>query len=375
MNDNGKISWLRLIRTENIGPVTFRTLLEHFGSAEKALERLPDFARKGGRVKPLRLCSVSEAEKEMEALYKAGGEFVALPEEDYPSQLSVTPDAPPLFAILGNRAFLKKPYVALVGTRNASINGKNMARRMAADFVKAGWSVVSGLALGIDAAAHEGALYAASGDASTAAVLGTGVDVAYPERNRKLYDALREKGLLVSDYPLHTKPQPSNFPRRNRIISGMASGLVVIEAALRSGSLITANKALEQGRDVFAVPANPLDPRAQGVNHLIKTGAPLVESAQDVLEQLGAFRALPLSETPPPLLPSEPETCDISDISGSDARERILRELDAAPADIDALVRETGLPARAISVLLVELELAEQIERLPGNRVVRISPC
>ncbi len=375
MNDNEKISWLRLIRTENIGPVTFRTLLEHFGSAEKALERLPDFARKGGRVKPLRLCSVSEAEKEISALDKAGGEFIALSEEDYPPQLAVTPDAPPLLAVLGNRALLKKPYVALVGTRNASINGKNMARRMAADLVKAGWSVVSGLALGIDAAAHEGALYAASSEASTAAVLGTGIDVAYPERNRKLYDAVREKGLLLSDYPLHTKPQPSNFPRRNRIISGMAAGLVVIEAALRSGSLITANKALEQGRDVFAVPANPLDPRAQGVNHLIKTGAPLVESAQDVLEHLGAFRAPPLSETQPPVLRPEPETGDISDISGSDARERILRELDAAPADIDALVRETGLPARAISVLLVELELAEQIERLPGNRVVRISPC
>lgn len=375
MNENGKISWLRLIRTENIGPVTFRTLLEHFGSAEKALERLPDFARKGGRVKPLRLCSVSEAEKEIDALRKAGGVFIALNEEDYPPQLAVTPDAPPLLAVLGNKALLKKPYVALVGTRNASINGKNMARRMAADFVKAGWSVVSGLALGIDAAAHEGALYAASTEASTAAVLGTGIDVPYPERNRKLYDAVREKGVLLSDYPLHTKPQPSNFPRRNRIISGMASGLVVIEAALRSGSLITANKALEQGRDVFAVPANPLDPRAQGVNHLIKTGAPLVESAQDVLEHLGAFQAPPLSETRFPVPPPEPETGDISDISDSDARMRILQELDAAPADIDALVRETGLPARTISVLLVELELAEQIERLPGNRVVRISPC
>lgn len=366
-----KIARLRLIRSENVGPAAFRTLTAHFSSAEEALSRLPELAFKGGRKRPLAVCSQKDAENEIEATEKLGGRMIFSGEREYSRLLAQIPDAPPVLSVLGSVSFLNTPCIALVGTRNASINGKNIARRMAADLVKAGCTVVSGMALGIDAAAHEGALYAANERASTVAVLGTGINVAYPRQNVRLYEQIKEKGLLVSDYPFGTPPQPSNFPRRNRIISGLCAGLTVIEAALHSGSLITANKALEQGRDVFAVPATPSDPRAQGVNHLIKNGAPLVETAQDVLELLNAAPELPLAEPAPrpfiertesPLPPSEPRDTT-----------KILDKLDATPIEIDTLTRETGLPAAAISVLLVELELAGKVERLPGNRIIRIS--
>ena len=297
MDQEEQINRLRLFRSENVGAVTFRILLQHFQTAENALNALPETARKGGLKKALRICSRAEAEQEIEAVRKAGAEMLFLGQKEYPELLAQINDAPPVLSVSGNKAFLKKPHVAVVGTRNASINGKNIARHIAADLVKSGYGVVSGLALGIDAAAHEGALYAANENASTIAVLGTGINVPYPEQNRKLYDQVGEKGVLVSEFPFNTKPQPSNFPRRNRIISGLAEGLVVIEAALRSGSLITANKALEQGKDVFAVPSSPLDPRAAGVNHLIKQGAPLVESAQDIIDHLSQSAPFTLSET------------------------------------------------------------------------------
>ncbi|MBR4126302.1 MAG: DNA-processing protein DprA, partial [Alphaproteobacteria bacterium] len=296
MDQEEQINRLRLFRSENVGAVTFRILLQHFKTAGNALKALPEQARKGGLKKALRISSRAEAEQEIEAVRKFGAELLFLGQKEYPDLLAQINDAPPVLAVLGNKALLKKPCVAVVGTRNASINGKNIARHIAADLVKSGYSVVSGLALGIDAAAHEGALYTATENASTAAVLGTGINVPYPEQNRKLYDQIREKGVLVSEFPFNTKPQPSNFPQRNRIISGLAQGLVVIEAALRSGSLITANKALEQGKDVFAVPSSPLDPRAAGVNHLIKSGAPLVESAQDIIDHLAQSAPFTLRE-------------------------------------------------------------------------------
>lgn len=241
------------------------------------------------------------------------------------------------------------------------------------DLVRAGYSVVSGLALGIDGAAHDGALYSADENASTTAVLGTGINVVYPEQNRRIYDAIRQKGVLVSEYALNTKPQPSNFPQRNRIISGLALGLVVIEATLRSGSLITANKALEQGKDVFAVPASPLDPRAAGVNHLIKNGAPLVESAEDIIEHLMAAPAFSLSEIAEDSQNTQQTAEPVYQEPSDRDRTDILSLLDGSPVEIDLLIRETGLPASVISVLLVELELAGQIERLPGNKIIRIT--
>lgn len=371
MERSEKIARLRLIRSENVGPVAFRTLTSHFSSAEEALARLPELASKGGRKRPLAVCSQKEAENELEATEKLGGRMIFSGEGEYPRLLARIPDAPPVLSVLGGVSFLNAPCVALVGTRNASINGKNIARRMAADFVKAGYTVVSGMALGIDAAAHEGALYSADERASTIAVLGAGIDVAYPRQNARLYEQIKEKGLLVSDYPLGTAPQPSNFPRRNRIISGLCKGLTVIEAALRSGSLITANKALEQGREVFAVPATPCDPRAQGVNHLIKNGAPLVETARDVLELLNAAPELSLEE-PAAFFAAERMKAPQPPSEPGDAT-KILDKLEATPIEIDTLTRETGLPAATVSVLLVELELAGKVERLPGNRIIRIS--
>lgn len=371
MNYAEKIDRLRLFRSENVGAVTFRVLTKHFKTAAEALDALPEKARRGGMKKPLRICSADDAEREYAAVEKFGAEMIFLGGNDYPDRLSVLPDAPPVLTVLGDKSLLKSPQIAIVGTRNASLNGREIARNMARELALAGYGTVSGMASGIDGAAHFGALQANTPRASTTAVLGTGIDIPYPEQNRKLYDEIREKGALVSEYPLHAKPQPSNFPQRNRIISGLSIGLVVIEAALRSGSLITANKALEQGKDVFAVPATPTDDRAKGVNHLIKNGAPLVENASDIIEHLQSAPLFSLSEKAfirsdppiPPALPSEPDDTD---------RNRVLSLLDGAPVEIDLLIRETGLPADAISVLLVELELAGQIERLPGSRVLRV---
>ncbi len=400
-----KISRLRLIRSQQVGPVMFRSLLKYYKTPQAALEALPEKAREGGRKKPIKIYSRAEAEKEFEALEKFGAEFVFLGEEKYPELLSFFSDSPVVFSILGNKAFLKKPHIGVVGTRNASINGKNMARKLCHDFVLNGFSVCSGMALGIDAAAHEGALFSASKEASTTAVLGTGIDIAYPATNRRLYEEIKEKGLIISEYPLGSKPQPSHFPQRNRIISGFSKALVVIEAALNSGSLITANKALEQGKDVFAVPASPLDPRASGVNYLIKTGAPLVERYQDVLNLIRepntpeyslfeGYRPSTLFQD------SEENTANgfetkqpSSDLFETQAlnsfdekepnygkmhfsdkqREDLLSLLDASEIEIDTLVEQTDFSTGEISVLLVELELAGKIERLPGNKIIRIS--
>ena len=372
MDENEKIARLRLIRSENVGCITFRVLLRRYKTATEAVERLPETARRGGAKKAPAVCSVFEAEKELEAHAGIGAEIVFDSDADYPPLLKHVPDAPPVLSVLGNKHLLRQRHVALVGTRNASVNGRNLARKMANDFVAAGISVVSGLALGIDAAAHEGALFSATPRASTTAVLGTGINIPYPSQNKELYFGIRHKGVLISEFPFGTAPQPSNFPRRNRIISGMAEALTVIEASMRSGSLITAKKALEQGRDVYAVPGNPLDPRASGVNHLIKNGAVLVESAADVLENISALSSFGLHEdTFDDDISSQ--KINISEDDLSSARQEFLKKLDMTPVSADVLARETGLPAQTISVLLVELELAGKIERLPGNKILRLS--
>lgn len=372
MYDVEQIAKLRLIRSENVGSVTFRGLLQRFGSAQKALEMLPETARRGGARKALRICTANQAEREIEQTNRFGAQIIFDTNENYPPLLKQIPDAPPVLSVLGNAEMLKSRFIALVGTRNASINGKNMARRMAADFAHAGFSVASGLALGIDAAAHEGALFNATKKNATVAVLGTGINVPYPLKNKELYDSIRDKGVIISEFAFDTAPQPSHFPQRNRIISGLAESLVVIEASLRSGSLITANKALEQGRDVYAVPGNPLDARANGVNYLIKNGAPLVESAADVLENMTAFVPDALKEE----AVSDTFTSGNNDFSSNDLtaeRQELLEKLDFTPVGIDILAQETGLPAKTISVLLVELELAGKIERLPGNMILRLT--
>src|SRR5512132_241283 len=280
---------LRLIRSENVGPIAFRRLLDRIGTAAAALGALLELARRGGRRKAVRVCSAAEAEAEIAALATHGARLIVFGDLDYPPQLAAIEDAPAIFAVVGDAALASRPCIAVVGSRNASLNGRGLARDLACALGAAGFVVVSGLARGIDAEAHRGAL--ATG---TVAVLASGVDVCYPQENAELYSRIAEQGALVSEARPGMAPQARHFPRRNRVISGLCRGVLVVEANLRSGSLITARMAAEQGREVFAVSGSPLDPRARGCNDLIRQGATLTESVADVLAALGS------SFTPPP---------------------------------------------------------------------------
>ncbi len=285
LSDAERVAWLRLIRTENVGPITFMQLLRRFGTAAAALDALPELARRGGRTRPIRICPRAEALREIETTAAAGARLVARGEPDYPQVLATLDDAPPVLALKGEAGLGHRPAVAVVGARNASALGIRFARQIAAELAGRGLIVASGLARGIDRAAHEGAL-AAGTAGGTIAVLGAGIDVAYPAENAELQARIGEEGLLVAEMPTGTQPKPAHFPRRNRIIAGLALGTLVVEAALQSGSLITARLALEQGREVFAVPGSPLDPRCRGTNDLIRQGATLAEGADDVLRVL-----------------------------------------------------------------------------------------
>ena len=281
LSEEQRLDWLRLIRTENIGPRTFRDLINHYGGARAALDALPALARRGGAAGPARICSREDAEAELKAARARGVEFVALGEPDYPQRLQMIDDAPPLLAVRGKLAALARPLVAIVGSRNASAAGVKFAERLARDLGNAGFGTVSGLARGIDAAAHRASL--ATG---TVAVLAGGHDRVYPPEHDELLEAILAEGAAVSEMPLAWEPRARDFPRRNRLISGLSVGVVIVEAARRSGSLITARLAGEQGREVFAVPGSPLDPRAEGTNGLLKQGATLVTEAADVIAVL-----------------------------------------------------------------------------------------
>lgn len=361
LSDREKRDWVRLIRSDNVGPVTFYRLLERFGSAEAALSALPDLARRGGG--RARVRTSSEADAELEAADAIGARVVARGEPEYPPMLAQIEDAPPLIAVIGHAPFLTKRAVAVVGTRNASINGRKLAGDFAAAFGAAGLVVVSGMARGIDAAAHEGAL--ATG---TVAVMAGGVDVIYPKENTDLYARIAEHGALISEMPPGLTPQARHFPRRNRLISGIARGVVVIEAAPRSGSLITARLAAEQNREVFAVPGSPLDPRARGGNQLIRQGAVLTETPEDVIEVLdGLFRS-PLAE--PPAHDFEPAAMAEPDDSGlAGARKNIVESLGPTPVTVDEIIRRCQMSPAIVSTILLELELAGRLERHPGNAV------
>ncbi len=357
-----------MCRTETIGPVSFFALLRRFGSARAALEALPRLARRSERARTVTAATRAEAEVELAALHRIGARLVCWGEPLYPSALAATEDAPPLLAAVGRAELLDRPMVAVVGARNASANGRRFARNLAAALGDAGIVVVSGLARGIDAAAHLGALPSGS-----AAVVAGGVDVVYPEENRGLHEAIAGQGVIVAELPPGTEPQARLFPRRNRIISGMALGVVVVEAAARSGSLITARFALEQGRDVFAVPGSPLDPRCRGSNDLLRHGATLTETAEDVLSQLGPLpeRRQPAS-LPTPLTPALPNwpTVEGGAAIGDDAgAELILERLGPTAVPVDELVRQCHLSAAVVATLLLELELAGKVERHPGNLV------
>jgi DNA processing protein len=362
-----RLDWLRLARTETVGPVTFYTLLRRFGSARAALDALPRLSR------AVTATSRGEAEAELAAVDRLGASLVCWGEPDYPATLAVLDDAPPVLTVLGNSELLQAAMVAVVGARNASANGRRIARELANGLGEEGVVVVSGMARGIDAAAHLGSL-----DTGSVAVVAGGADIVYPEENRGLYDALCERGVVVAELPLGTEPLARHFPRRNRIISGMARGVVVVEAAAKSGSLITARFALEQGREVFAVPGSPLDPRSRGCNDLLRNGATLTETAADILTQLGPLlqsemppsratarqmqRRLPMIDGPPSL-PATPQIAEDS------ALELLVEKLSPTPVAVDELVRQCHLSAASIATLLLELELAGRIERHPGNLV------
>jgi len=354
LTEEQRIDWLRLIRTDNVGPRTFRTLLNHCGGASAAIEALPELARRGGARTPARIPSRQDAERELAACKRMDIALVAMGEPDYPQRLRMIDDAPPLLAVRGHSPALAAPMVALVGSRNASAAGAKFAERIARDLGDAGFVVVSGLARGVDAAAHRASL-----DSGTVAVLAGGHDHVYPPEHEGLLGQLLAKGAAVSEMPLGYEPRARDFPRRNRLISGLSLGVVIVEAARRSGSLITARMALEQGREVFAVPGSPLDPRAEGTNGLLKQGATLVTEAADVINVLqpilGRAEDIPIEEPdhqPPPL--AEPESSE---------RERILALLGPTPVSIDDLIRLSQSSPAIVRTVLLELDIAGRLER------------
>ena len=365
LSDDERLDWLCLIRTENVGPVTFFDLLERFGSAASALEALPELAQRGGRRKPLCICPRRDAEREIAAARKRSrARLVAIGEPDYPAPLAMIPGPPPLIYMAGEIALAQRRVLAIVGSRNASAAGRKLTRDMAQALSEAGVAVVSGLARGIDASAHEGAL-----EGGTIAVLAGGIDIRYPPENEALHDAIAKQGLLIAECAPGFKPRGVDFPRRNRIVSGVASGVLVVEAARRSGSMVTARHASEQGRDVMAVPGHPLDPRAEGPNALIKDGAALVRGADDVLEALHALEIFSDPQSASGFCEPEANPFDLDD----QARQQVIEALSPVPIEIDALIRMTGLSARAVAVVMMELELAGRITR-EGQRSVALAP-
>ncbi len=361
LTDAQRIDWLRLIRSERVGPRTFRSLVNHCGSARAALDRLPHLARRGGAASVGRICTQHEAEAELAAAARLGVRYVAPGEAGYPPLLATLDDAPPLLAIRGSEAALMRATVALVGSRNASGAGLKFSQTLAHDLGAAGFAIVSGLARGIDQAAHRASL--ASG---TIAVLAGGHDRIYPAEHESLLQALIDAGgAALSEMPIGHVPRGRDFPRRNRLISGVALGVVVIEAAHRSGSLITARLANEQGREVFAVPGSPLDPRAAGTNDLIKQGATLITEAADIIEALGPMLTHPV-EWPA----GEPDDAFDTPVEpAEDERARVRALLGPAPVSTDDLIRMADTSAAVVRTVLLELELAGRIERQRAGTV------
>src|SRR3984885_12878431 len=359
LSDIERLNRLRLIRSDNVGPRTFASLLRHFGSARAALERLPDLARRGGATGPARICSEQEAHTELAASRKLGVHLIAPGEAGYPPRLAVLDDAPPLLGVRGALDMLMRPTIAIVGSRNASGAGLKFAGTLARDLGEAGFVVASGLARGIDQAAHRASL--ASG---TVAVLAGGHDKIYPPEHQDLLAAIvGTNGAAISEMPLGHVPRARDFPRRNRLISGVALGVVVAEAAHRSGSLITARIAAEQGREVFAVPGSPLDPRAAGTNDLIKQGATLTTEASDVINAVEPIMGRPIELREP----DGDERLDIDPAAGD--RARIVDLLGPSPVLLDDLIRMAGTSPAIVRTVLLELELAGRLERHGGGLV------
>lgn len=368
LSESEKIDWLRLIRTENVGPITFYRLIERFGSAGKALEALPSLSKSGGRLKPQEPPAIARIEAEFEAMEKFGATFIFAAESDYPLSLAAIEDAPPVLAVRGNKKLLNRAGIGMVGARNASINGKKLAEKLAGDLGEAGQIITSGLARGIDTAAHHGSL-----QTGTVAVIAGGINIVYPAENKSLYDQIADYGLIVAESPFGVEPMAQHFPKRNRIISGLSSGVVVVEATLKSGSLITARMAGEQGRDVFAVPGHPFDPRASGPNKLLKDGAVLVESADDILRATMDFSGKPRGLRDSPVQAWQPEPAAFDEAEAEKGRDIIIGALSATPVTVDEIIQTCHMSIGAVAAVLLELELAGRLQRLPGNRVILLN--
>lgn len=348
---------LRLIRSPRIGPVAYRQLIARFGSATAALDALPMLATRGGGAAPV-IADAGIARREMAMVAKIGARHLFLGDSDYPPLLAEMETAPPALIVRGNLALTRRPCVAMVGARNASAAACRFARQLALGLAEAGATVVSGLARGIDTAAHQGSI--AGG---TVGVIASGIDIVFPPENRDLQERIAIEGLLLAEQPPGTEPLARNFPSRNRIIAGLAQGTVVVEAAPRSGSLITARIAADAGREVMAVPGSPLDPRAQGCNLLIREGATLVQSVEDILE---AVRPIDARAVRSPASGFESEPAGEPDEA---ERRRIEALLGPVPVPVDELIRQAGAPAAAVQLVLLELELAGRLERYAGGRV------
>lgn len=365
---------LRLARTEGVGPVAYRRLLARYGTAATALEALPGLTRAGGRTAPPTIPSVDDANRELHSTHRFGASMMFAGDAGYPPLLALLDDAPAVLAVLGDPAVLAERAVALVGGRNASANGQRMAEHLASELARS-LVVVSGLARGIDGAAHLGALQTGR----TVAAVAGGLDVPYPPEHTDLQRRIAETGAVVTEAPLGTAPQARHFPRRNRVIAGLALGVVVVEAALRSGSLITARLAQEAGRELFAVPGSPLDPRSRGSNDLIRQGANLTETAQDVLDNLPADPAREgLARVPlfarggTTELAEPPQDCREPAESAAElarARRQVTDLISTSPTAVDDVIRRCQFSSAAVMAVLLELELAGRVETLPGNRV------
>lgn len=362
LSDKQRLAWLRLIRTSNVGPATFRDLINRFGSAESALDMLPELALSGGATRSVKIPSIEEIQAELAAVTKAGALLIAIGEPGYPPMLRRMDQPPPLVVIKGEPKVFDLPAVSIVGARNASLAGIKMARMLATDLGKAGYAIVSGLARGIDTAAHRGSL-----ETGTVAVLAGGIDQPYPPENVDLYGEIAaSSGAVISEMPMGWEPRAQDFPRRNRLIAGLSLGLVVVEAAQRSGSLISARLAGEQGRLVFAVPGSPLDPRAAGSNSLLKDGAILVTEAADIEDQLAPLSG---ARRPPQDTIEEPPDFTSTPPPGDRDREQVVEALGPTPVGIDEIIRHTGLHPAKVFMILLELDLAGRIERHSGGAV------
>ena len=362
LTDSQRLAWLRLIRTPNVGPATFRDLIRRYGSAEIALEMLPELVVSGGARRPVRIPSAAEARREIDLAGKHGSRFLCLGEPDYPKALRRMELPPPVIVARGDPAIFRMPAIAIVGARNASLAGLKMARLLATDLGREGYAIVSGLARGIDTAAHTGSLVT-----GTVGVLAGGLDKPYPPENIELCARIvAEGGAIVSEMPFGWEPRAQDFPRRNRIVAGLALGLVVVEAAKRSGSLISARLAGELGRLVFAVPGSPLDPRAAGTNGLLKEGAVLVTEAADITAELAPL--LGRTVTPRAHFEEPPDLPSVLPPDDGDRRD-IVELLGPVPVGLDEIVHQTGLSAAQVQSILLELDLAGRLERHSGGAV------